>query len=783
MANTGETPMNRLNSGIRVLVCTALLAVTSTAAMAAVPAAASDELATLQEVIVTAQKREEKLQDVPIPITVISAKQLADQHVYTIADLARTAPALEMIQAFGGPGGGGQIRGIGTTSFTRSAEGAVGIVVDGVPQGNANASNIFDMQQVEVLRGPQGTLFGLTSSAGVINMTTIAPDPTKFEVKMHIDYSDKGTSGSRFGQQTLRGVMNVPLSGASALRVSANADVVKGVQRNAFTRLDNQRTDAGVRVRYRWNESERLDVNLIADYSHFTANYADPQFTYVIVPAGPLVGELAGCGITASFANQSRCSNQSNKSSGKNLGFSAQFDWQLANVTLTSITGYRKNDAGPDDVDIMSTPAEFTQIFGTGDLSSRRQISQEVRIASPAAQKLEYTAGLFYSDYVGTSDRAPGGAFNVGTFQLAPVFINFVKAANSTRTTNKASAVFGQLSYHGTDKLTFLAGARFTSQKITDSSSANRFDAMSSATVPISLSKTNVSAKLGLQYKFVANLTGYATATRGYKGPQVQSAAQGSPATVINAEIPTAYELGLKGTVLNGRLGIDANVFQTSVTDYQGQRCGINAVGILVCSPESVDVDTKGFELSLNAQPARGLALNGGFIYNVARYPNGWTGYNPNDLRNPVRVNGIVTLGPGTTSLSREQLVGSPKTKFTFAADYSHALGSIEGFVNVDTVHKSDLRLGPSGDSRFIYPAHWTTGTRLGVRATDGRWSVSLFARNIGDEHEPATLFGGPSFLPPGVVPFLPNGQVNGISGWMTQNSLRQVGLSFDLKY
>ena len=113
--------------------------------------------------------------DVPIAVTVVTAQQLADQHIYSIADLARTTPALEMVQAFGGPGGGGQIRGIGTNSFSPTAEGAVGIVVDGVPQGNVNVTNLFDLQRVEVLKGPQGTLFGLTSSAGVINMVTAAP--------------------------------------------------------------------------------------------------------------------------------------------------------------------------------------------------------------------------------------------------------------------------------------------------------------------------------------------------------------------------------------------------------------------------------------------------------------------------------------------------------------------------------------------------------------------------------------------------------------------------------
>ena len=248
-------------------------------------AAAADDAGSIEEVIVTAQKRSERLQDVPIAITVVNEKQLAEQRIYTLADLSRTSPALEMIQAFGGPGGGGQIRGIGTNSFTRSAEGAVGIVVDGVPQGNANANNIFDVQRVEVLRGPQGTLFGLTSSAGVINMVTNAPDPSGFNASAHVDYSNHGTARSDFGQALLRGVINVPLSGSSALRVSASATRLEGVQRNAFTGEDNVANDFGVRARYRWAGDSGIEANVIADYGRRTQDYDDPQFVYVNVPA------------------------------------------------------------------------------------------------------------------------------------------------------------------------------------------------------------------------------------------------------------------------------------------------------------------------------------------------------------------------------------------------------------------------------------------------------------------------------------------------------------------
>src|SRR5579862_1192743 len=134
------------------LACAAAILAAPVAVQAQTPApgasASSNDI--LEEVIVTAERRPEELRNTPVAVTVVNAQQLADQHVYNIAQLAQTAPSLEIIQAFGGPGGGGQIRGLGTQSFTRSAEGAVGVVVDGISQGDLKISNLFDIQHVEV---------------------------------------------------------------------------------------------------------------------------------------------------------------------------------------------------------------------------------------------------------------------------------------------------------------------------------------------------------------------------------------------------------------------------------------------------------------------------------------------------------------------------------------------------------------------------------------------------------------------------------------------------------
>src|SRR6204780_918282 len=268
-------------------------------------ASAANE-APLAEIVVTAEKRSEKLKDVPVPVTVVTGPQLADQHIYSIAGLARTTPALEMVQAFRARGGGGQIRGIGTNSFSPAAEGAVGIVVDDVPQGDVNITNLYDLQRIEVLKGPQGTLFGLTAPAGVINITSAAPDPSKFMTSAHIDYSDDGKFGSKFGEETERAVLNAPLSDNAAIRLAVSDDRTKGVQVNNYTGDDNISTEWGGRLRFLLKATDDLTINLSADYDRRGQNYNDPEFDYV--SANPaLTQQLAACGITPSYQNQARC--------------------------------------------------------------------------------------------------------------------------------------------------------------------------------------------------------------------------------------------------------------------------------------------------------------------------------------------------------------------------------------------------------------------------------------------------------------------------------------------
>jgi iron complex outermembrane recepter protein len=735
-------------------------------------AAAGD---TLQEVIVTAERRPEALRDVPVAVTVVDSQQLADQHVYNISELAQTTPALEMIQAFGGPGGGGQIRGIGTQSFTRSAEGAVGVVVDGISQGNVNITNIFDVQHIEVLEGPQGTLFGLTSSAGVISILTNPPDPSGFHTSWHADYADNGRAGSDFGQQTVQGVVNIPLTAGSALRVSADLDDNQGVQDNSYTGLEDSADNFGLRARYLLKATDALQLNVIADWErtvqHGAEGGAIASFTYIYAnPA--LTAELAQCGITPGFANQDRCANHPEEGSDTNYGLSAQADYNLGAITLTSILAYRRDETGPDSQDVQAVPQEIPQIWQTGALSASRQYSAELRLTSNSTDRVEYTSGVYYSNYLTLGYGAPGAFFHIQV--PFPPFELGSASTLLTQTSTTSTALYGQATFHLTDTIGLIAGARYTYESINDYSSPLGLQPGAPDNVGVTglgVTENNVSGKLGVLYKLSSDWTGRITVVRGYKGPQAQAATQTTPAILVPAEIPLSFEAGIKGVTPDGRLGVDMTLFDTLDRNYQGQSCGLSPLGVLVCTPNSVDVASRGAELSVNGRPVQQLQLTAGYIYDHATYPASYRGFDPDNLTG------------ATLSMGGLQLVGVPENKFTFTGNYSVPLGLLTGNIGADVTYKSEMRLGYSPDPQFVYPVQWTVGAHLALRSSDDRWGVSIFARNLTDTHQPLTIFGGPAFIPPGVVPFLPAGAISGVSGWIGEQSLREVGISADMRF
>ncbi|MDB5432738.1 MAG: TonB-dependent receptor [Caulobacter sp.] len=705
-------------------------------ARAADAPAGGEEPATVAEIVVTASKREERLQDVPTAVTVVTGDQLSRQNVTEVSDLVRSAPALNSA----GPFGALSMRGIGSISFSRTSESSVGVVVDGVALAGAstNPPALFDIARVEVLSGPQGTLFGRNSSGGVINIVTNAPNPTRFEALAHADI---GTEGN----DLVRGMVNLPLGDTAALRISAAYAAQPEHQHNRFDGSDQHPESTGVRARLLWEPTDALSINIIGDYTLAKRDGGAAWTVSYSTPGSALTNRLVACGVHVGPSNDEGCVDGGNKGANLSWGVSGQVDWQVGGLTLTSITALRKVRLDTDAYDVDSTSAFRLNQTGPADSDN---VSQELRLTSPSGARLEYVAGLYYfhSDFAGAVLQRGPVATDLG--------LPFILGQNLATTADTTSAAaFGQATFHVTDRFRLVGGLRYGSEKVTATTVVTLAPG---AVAPIAAaSNVNASAddayfsyRVGAQFDFTSRIMAYVTYARGYKGPAIndQAAGPGIP-VLVRPEIPKTVEAGLKTTLFDGRLGANLAVFHTEVEDFQSQFFDPAAAAFIFGNAPKLT--SKGFSLDVFGRPVKGLTLNGGVAYTDARYGGGYVvacgqGQTLAQGCQNIVVGGVI-VGQGDDA-GGNRLVGTPEWKVTFSGEYQHRIaGGFMGFVQVDLVYNSKIYSSAAFDPLTDIDGATIVGGRIGLRTQDGRYGVSLYARNLFDTFRPTVRFPTPA--------------------------------------
>lgn len=724
------------------------------------PANAAAEDDSSADIVVTAQRRAERVTDVPISITVADQAQLERQQVNSISDLARIAPSLEInTGAAGSVGGGGAIRGIGTQTFAAGAQPAVGIVVDQVAQGNVNISELFDVARIEVLKGPQGTLFGLTTSAGVINITTNAPDPSRMSMRVMTQLSNEGTLGSGYGQQVVAAVANVPVAENAALRLSGQGNHRQGVNRNTFTDRLTQFHRYSLRGRFLWEPTDALTVNVIGDYADSDTSGND-FFTFITnsnfsfgnrtdIPDAATL--LSRCGVTVQEGNRDYCTNTLLRRREQTYGASLQADYDLGPAVLTSISSYRGGSLSQNINSIFRAdvlPAANTngpQIEGT-DL-----YTQEIRLSSSGPTRLEYTVGGFFSHF--DSVQQPRTSFNLvpGINNGSPPRLN-VNPRGLLDLSDRSYAAFGQVTFNATDALRLIAGGRFTRAEL----SFVQTDATTAAILRGGQDTEQFSYRGGVQYDIGPRTMAYATVNRGFKGGQITVPSNSTtPPVIIRPEIAQAYEIGVKSTLFRSWV-LDLSAFHTKVDDFQAQECRINpATGGVNCQQINVDyILSRGAEINLFGRVTQNLTLNTGFIYAKTTYAPGVIGIDGSDM-------------------GGEQVIRAPRYKFTMSGQYDQPIGDeAVGFVALDTVWKSRVRYQQSLLENESFRPHWLVGGRIGVKDIDNRFTASIFARNLFNVPEPVAL-----------QQPLVNSFPNATGAIYGPASFRQIGISLDARF
>ncbi|MGN6691639.1 MAG: TonB-dependent receptor, partial [Sphingopyxis sp.] len=593
------------------------------------------------DIIVTAQKRAQNLQDVPVAISVVSGEMLERSNVNSAEQLFQRVPTLTFRKGNTNKDSALSIRGVGTISFSSGVEPSVSTVIDGVVYARTGqqTSDFLDVERIEVLRGPQGSLFGKNASAGVINIVTREPDDA---LGGYLD-----AAWYEGNEYRIRGSVGGAIGDGVKASLTGFWSQYDGNGRNVFNNHKiNGYEHWGVRGKLIAEPTDALKITLIADYSKNSDNgYADSIGTVfpsafnnaVFIPSlAPLV--LDG-------KNKNIDNDLDPYTKDKNSGVSGQIDYDLGGVKLTSITAYRHwYNFQQRDGDFRSdAPSYVNTGTASGDVRSHDrgdlkfdQFTQEIRIASANPQFFEYVAGLYYYrtkevDFFNRTVTACTASTLPTVGGLKPC-----AAGSSTYSTNEGNAdfttkltsysAFGQGTLNFTDAFRGILGLRYTEDKVSydfarTSTQATAFSGVNPAfTANGSIKDHGWSGNAGLQYDVSDDIMAYGMYTRGYKGPalNVFFNMQARDTGRIDPERSNAYEAGLKMRLFDRKLTLNLAAFYAKYNNYQANFLDIVAGQVVTRLTNAGSVSTRGIEMDFNAAVTDNFQLSGGFNYTDA---------------------------------------------------------------------------------------------------------------------------------------------------------------------
>lgn len=724
-------------------------------------AAAQDTIA-LEEVVVTAQKRAQSLQDVPLSVAAVTGEALEARNITEVSQLQTTTPNFAFAGSNNPRGAGITIRGIGTSNFSSAIEGSVGIVVDGVPIGRQGAgfTDFFDVGRIEVLRGPQGTLFGKNASAGVLNIVTRDPGKTpEFRAQATLAEDD---------ERVFRASASGPISDTLAARVSAYSTSRDGYLTNVATGQKlNDRDEWGARAKLVWTPTEDLTLRFGADYSKRDAACCIWTIRSYGANAA-LRNQHAAVGIVAGPDNRKVNLNGRVFVEQEVYGFSGQIDYTLPNgLTLTSISAARTWLA-VDNNDADQTTLPLLDI-NNGD-STQRQITQEIRLASPSDATVQWVAGVFLFDQDYDLQNVQRGTFG----QPLPAGVQLSRQLNVSNDT-KNYAAFGDLTWNVTEAWSLFAGLRYTDETLT-----TRFVRVAQpGTLPLGAAvnqrqrreDTAWTWRIGGQFEPTSDVMVYAFAAKGFKGGGFNALQDSAALRQVEPEIPMAYELGVKSELFDRRLRLNLALFHTEFDDFQTQAISVSSTGTLAFDVINAGkLRTQGLEADVTARLAEGLTLDGGAAWTEAEYARF---ANAPCYAGQTAAQGC--LGAGATArqdLTGRALANAPRFSANASLRYERELpgGGLTGFGQLSYAWRGRTFTALDLDPRSLQKGYGLVDAQLGLRASDDRYRVWVWGKNLGDERYAEAIIDTPL-------------DAGGQAQFIPVNAQRQFGISAEVRF
>lgn len=647
---------------------------------------AGDALAT---VTVTAQKRSQAAQSVPISMTTLSARTLEANRVQSLQDVSRLTPGL-LVSSFSQANPTIAIRGISNTFSQIGVSKPVAVVVDDVfiPRNSAASFELFDLDSINVLKGPQGTLFGRNVTGGAIVITTRQPSLDEREAEAQLTFG-------KLGERQFNGLVSTPLSETAAIKFSTALR-----ERNGYghDRLTGQQEDdinsRNYRAQLLLKPDSRFEATLSADYNEDWNGGRTLSSNTLGDDGDPRTSEL---GVPQGFRRTIS-------------GVSARINWKLAAGELTAISAYRTSRASED---YSGVGAHYSLLTSgsqsiTRDADDISTFSQELRYASPKWAHGDLVAGLYYMSEDGGRQLATRGlAAKTGALASSTLADQQVDTASY--------AVFADGVVHLPSSVDLTAGLRYTR----DDKTANltRTDQVRPVATFTSNGNTaswsELTPRAVLSWQPRTSLMAYASATRGFtaggfNGDAATAAIFGTP---FDPEKVTSYEAGVKSQWLNNRLRLNASVYKMTYTDKQ-ELVNNTLTGILTIV-NAGKATVKGGELELAYKPAGWLDLSAGYS----------------------RLNGVYDrFAVGTVNYTGNPLSSAPRRQFSTAASVNMPIGAV-GFLSAAANYawRDTYNTGAANDPNLQIPGYGLANMSLGYESPERGWKITAWVKNVND--------------------------------------------------
>jgi iron complex outermembrane receptor protein len=709
---------------------------------------AAENVGELAEIVITAQKRTEKLQDVPVSAMVVSAQTLANANIADLSDLNNLVPSVQLNGTINGrvPTG---IRGISSVSNEQNVgiSSGVAINIDGVPVPSDSfaGNNVAGIQNVEVLLGPQSTLGGRTAASGLINLTTRGPTDSLQGFATVTGTTDKEWRGEAF------------ISGPLSDRIDGSLSVYKSTTPYPVTNLytgDKTTQDvSGGRAKILFKVTDDLDVTVMAHNELTTGHGFNFVYTYItpgadLLGAPPLSQAILLPGITPSQRNLVYSSPVTDAgASHRDKDYSVIIEDRLpGGYTLASTTAYQHEDQ--DQVQDLFAVNEFFFNVLTGghappfndtqqQLNTVSQASEELKLVSPAELPVSFVVGAFFSDTK---------VEEIYNRDLAPALLD-VDVVSTTKTYD----LYGRSTWKITPTTSLITGLRFNHDVI-----SYTYDELVDAITPAyvvgpyysvgSNSSNTVVGDVSLKQQFTGNVMGYVTYSRGYSPAAYDTAAalfSNAALQPVAKESINSFEIGTKGTYLDRTLTLNADIFDTIYTNYQIQT--FSSVPGAINPPLELSsagkAETRGAEVNIDwlATPMTRLSLNAAYIdakfvtYTGAECYGTGLGAQTTGCSS-ILVNGVPEL---VQNVSGDTMPNSPKFKANVGVEQRVPLPGIpyELLFGGTYSYRTSAQMLPDQNPFAIQGGFGLLNLSATLQTNDGRFSARLFVNNVTNHH------------------------------------------------